>query len=90
MNESGPGKARGPARPRGKICFAIAIQCGALRLNRDPIKLQAQWLIAQRHADAGALEEISSEVRAQMEAAVKFAIAAPYPGVEQVDQDVYA
>jgi len=25
-----------------------------------------------------------------MEAAVKFAIAAPYPGVDQVEQDVYA
>jgi hypothetical protein len=25
-----------------------------------------------------------------MEAAVKFAVAAPYPSVDQVDQDVYA
>jgi TPP-dependent pyruvate/acetoin dehydrogenase alpha subunit len=46
--------------------------------------------MAEGHADTGMLEGISSEVRAQMEAAVKFAIAAPYPGVEQVDQDVYA
>jgi TPP-dependent pyruvate/acetoin dehydrogenase alpha subunit len=60
------------------------------RSDRDPIKLHAHWLIAQGYADAGMLEGISSEVRAQMEAAVKFAIAAPYPGVEQVDQDVYA
>ena len=58
--------------------------------DRDPLKLHAHWLIAQGHADAGMLEEISSEVRTQMEAALKFAIAAPYPGVEQVDQDVYA
>ena len=58
--------------------------------ERDPIKLHAHWLIAQGFADARTLEEISSAVRAQMEAAVKFAIAAPYPGVEQVDQDVYA
>ncbi|MFZ0955225.1 MAG: thiamine pyrophosphate-dependent dehydrogenase E1 component subunit alpha [Candidatus Sulfotelmatobacter sp.] len=58
--------------------------------ERDPIQLHGHWLIARGHADAGMLEEISSEVRAQMEAAVKFAIAAPYPGVEQVDQDVYA
>src|ERR1700678_2229664 len=57
--------------------------------ERDPITLHANWLLAQGYADAAALEEISSEVRAQMEAAVKFAIAAPYPGVEQVDQDVY-
>src|SRR5271156_5697335 len=48
--------------------------------ERDPIKLHAHWLIAQGYADDGVLGGISSEVRAQMEAAVKFAVAAPYPG----------
>jgi pyruvate dehydrogenase E1 component alpha subunit len=60
------------------------------KTERDPIKLQAGWLIEHGFADAGSLERISSEVRGQMEAAVKFAIAAPYPGVDEVDQDVYA
>ena len=60
------------------------------KTERDPIKLHASWLLAQGQADAAALEQITAEGRAEMEAAVKFAIAAPYPSVDQVDQDVYA
>ena len=33
---------------------------------------------------------LQPKVEAEMEAAVKFAIASPYPSVEQVEQDVYA
>jgi pyruvate dehydrogenase E1 component alpha subunit len=58
--------------------------------ERDPIKLHSRWLVEEGHADAATLERISSEVRAQMEAAVKFAVSAPYPGIDEVDQDVYA
>ena len=50
----------------------------------------ADWLLAQGYADAAALDQITAEARAEMEAAVKFAIAAPYPSVDQVEQDVYA
>jgi acetoin:2,6-dichlorophenolindophenol oxidoreductase subunit alpha len=58
--------------------------------ERDPIKLHSNWLLNQGYADAATLERTTSEVRTQMEAAVKFAIAAPYPSVDQVEQDVYA
>jgi acetoin:2,6-dichlorophenolindophenol oxidoreductase subunit alpha len=58
--------------------------------ERDPIKTLANWLIAQKLADTASLDRISSEVRAEMEKAVAFAIAAPYPNVQEVDQDVYA
>ena len=58
--------------------------------ERDPIKLLADWLIAGDYADAPSLERIGSEVRAEMEAAVKFAIAAPYPSVDEVGKHVYA
>jgi pyruvate dehydrogenase E1 component alpha subunit len=60
------------------------------KTNRDPIKNFAAWLIAEKLADAASLEAIETEVRAEMKAAVEFAIAAPYPGVEEVEQDVYA
>ena len=60
------------------------------KTGRDPIKLHGSWLLAQGHADAAALDRIANEARAEMEAAVKFAIASPYPGVDQVEQDVYA
>ena len=60
------------------------------KTKRDPIKNFAEWMIAQKVSDAAALEEIQREVRAEMKAAVEFAIAAPYPRPEEVDQDVYA
>lgn len=60
------------------------------KTKRDPIKNLAGWLIAEKLADAASLEAIETEVRAEMKAAVEFAIAAPYPGVEEVEQDVYA
>jgi len=60
------------------------------KTDRDPIKLQGNWLIEQGYADAAALEQITTEARAEMETAVKFAVAAPYPSVDQVDEDIYA
>lgn len=56
----------------------------------DPIKNFAAWLKAEKHADADTLSAIDSELRAEMDQAVKFAVAAPYPGADEVDQDVYA
>ena len=60
------------------------------KTKRDPIKNLADWMIADKLTEAASLEAIQTEVRAEMKAAVEFAIAAPYPGVEEVDQDVYA
>jgi TPP-dependent pyruvate/acetoin dehydrogenase alpha subunit len=33
---------------------------------------------------------MQAEIASEMKAAVEFAIAAPYPAVEEVEQDVYA
>ncbi|HEY7826325.1 MAG TPA: thiamine pyrophosphate-dependent dehydrogenase E1 component subunit alpha [Candidatus Acidoferrales bacterium] len=60
------------------------------KTKRDPIALLGNWLIAQKLTDAAALRQIESEVRAEMLAAVEFAVSAPYPGVEEAEQDVYA
>ena len=60
------------------------------KTKRDPIKNLSDWLIAEKMADQASLDAIDTEVRAEMKAAVEFAIAAPYPGVEEVEQDVYA
>jgi pyruvate dehydrogenase E1 component alpha subunit len=60
------------------------------KMERDPIKILAGWLIVQGLADAGSLESIDAEVRAEMKEAVAFALAAPYPKPDEVDQDVYA
>jgi TPP-dependent pyruvate/acetoin dehydrogenase alpha subunit len=60
------------------------------KTERDPLKLLSDWMIEQKLADTALLDRIQSEVRKDMAAAVKFAVEAPYPGVEEVEQDVYA
>jgi len=60
------------------------------KTKRDPIKNFTAWLIDQKLSDASTLDGIQIEVRAEMKAAVEFAIAAPYPAPEQAEEDVYA
>jgi acetoin:2,6-dichlorophenolindophenol oxidoreductase subunit alpha len=60
------------------------------KTDRDPIQLHAKWLLDQSYATASSLDQIAAEARQEMEAAVKFAIAAPYPTPDEVKQDVYA
>lgn len=60
------------------------------KTKRDPIKLLGDWLTSQKLADTAALFRIESEVRAEMQSAVDFAVAAPYPKAEEAEQDVYA
>jgi pyruvate dehydrogenase E1 component alpha subunit len=60
------------------------------KTERDPIKLLGDWLSQQKLADSALFDNIHSQVKSEMEKAVKFAIAAPYPNPEEVEQDVYA
>jgi acetoin:2,6-dichlorophenolindophenol oxidoreductase subunit alpha len=60
------------------------------KAKRDPIQNLAEWMIGQKLTEAAKLGEIQKEVRAEMKAAVEFAISAPYPSPEEADQDVYA
>jgi len=60
------------------------------KTDRDPIKLLTDWLLEQGVVTTAQLNAIQTEVDAEMKKAVEFALAAPYPGVEEVGQDVYA
>ena len=60
------------------------------KTDRDPIKVLSNFLLEQGYSDAATLDRITSDVRATMESAVKFAIAAPYPHVDEVEKHVYA
>jgi pyruvate dehydrogenase E1 component alpha subunit len=60
------------------------------KMDRDPIKLHSEWLLENKLADRATLDQIYAEVKLEMEKAVQFAIAAPYPNVDKVEQDVYA
>jgi pyruvate dehydrogenase E1 component alpha subunit len=60
------------------------------KAERDPIASLGRWLLEQGFADSAELDRIHSEVRSEIQVAVDFALAAPYPRVEEVEQDVYA
>jgi acetoin:2,6-dichlorophenolindophenol oxidoreductase subunit alpha len=60
------------------------------KTKRDPIKNIEDWLVSQKLADRSELQRIANEAREEMSAAVEFAMAASYPSVAEVDQDVYA
>jgi TPP-dependent pyruvate/acetoin dehydrogenase alpha subunit len=58
--------------------------------TRDPIKILGDWMISKKFTDQPALDKIQAAVKSEMEEAVAFANKSPYPGVEQVEEDVYA
>jgi len=60
------------------------------RTKRDPLKLLAEKLISQKLTDQSVLDRILSEVQAEVESGMQFAIAAPFPDKSEVNQDVYA
>ena len=60
------------------------------KTHRDPIRLLGEVLIAEQAADPAELDAIDAEVSASVEQAVEFAKNAPYPPVDEVDDDVYA
>jgi pyruvate dehydrogenase E1 component alpha subunit len=58
--------------------------------ERDPIKLFSATLKEKKIADDKQLEQIDSEVRQQVEAAVRFAEESPFPAPEELYTDIYA
>ncbi len=60
------------------------------RSDRDPLKVLAQRLVSQNLTDQTILDRIYADVQAEVETGVQFALDAPYPQAEEVDQDVYA
>jgi TPP-dependent pyruvate/acetoin dehydrogenase alpha subunit len=60
------------------------------KTERDPIRNLVGWMLEQKLTDAAQLAKIESELTAEMDKAVEFAVAAPYPALEEVEQDVYA
>jgi acetoin:2,6-dichlorophenolindophenol oxidoreductase subunit alpha len=60
------------------------------KTERDPVKILADSLIAQNLTDRARLDQIQAEVQSEIDKAVQFALAAPYPATDKVEQDVYA
>jgi len=60
------------------------------KTERDPIVNLKKWLVEQKVSDAAALDRLQADLEAEMKKAVEFAVAAPYPAVDEVGEDVYA
>jgi pyruvate dehydrogenase E1 component alpha subunit len=60
------------------------------KTERDPIANFGKWLAEQKLADAASLDRVHSDLEAEMKKAVDFAVATPYPAVDEVGEDVYA
>jgi pyruvate dehydrogenase E1 component alpha subunit len=60
------------------------------KTERDPITLLAHWLVKEKLADGAQLDAIQKEIKTEVDRAVEFATAAPYPASDKVDHDVYA
>src|SRR5437773_6253156 len=58
--------------------------------KREPLETLASRLTTQGLADAGVFERILTDVKAEIDGGVQFALSAPYPEPNEVDQDVYA
>ena len=58
--------------------------------QHDPLQTLAGRLTKQGLADAGVFERIETDVKAEIDSGVQYALAAPYPEAKQVDEDVYA
>ncbi len=58
--------------------------------QRDPLTLFASWLFDQHLLDAAGMDHLTQAVQAEVEAAVQFALNAPYPDPSEVEQHVYA
>jgi acetoin:2,6-dichlorophenolindophenol oxidoreductase subunit alpha len=58
--------------------------------QKDPVTLHGQWLMDNGMAERATLDAIQEKLVKEMDAAVEFAVNAPYPDPSRVTEDVYA
>jgi TPP-dependent pyruvate/acetoin dehydrogenase alpha subunit len=58
--------------------------------KRDPVHKFRDWMLSESIILNSELEQINAEIKAEIQKAVDFAIAAPYPSPDKAEQDVYA
>ncbi len=60
------------------------------RSERDPLQSLAERLISQQLTDQAVLDRIQKDVEQEVEMGAQFALNAPFPAAEEVEQDIYA
>ncbi len=58
-------------------------------IERDPIDAVRQVILAQKWMSESELKEVDDAVRAEVEAAIKFAEESPKPDASELYEDVY-
>jgi len=58
--------------------------------NRDPLQTLSGRLMQQRLAEQAVFDRIQADVKGEIETGVQYALDAPFPKPEQVNEDVYA
>src|SRR6266436_5336523 len=56
------------------------------KAERDPVRNLVDWMLEQKISDTSQLAQIESELTAEMDKAVEFAVAAPYPKPEEAER----
>ncbi len=59
------------------------------KLTRDPVTLMADWLLAHELSTQDELNRMRTQLQAEIDSGVQFAIDAPFPAPSEVDQHVY-
>lgn len=59
------------------------------KTDRDPLTILANFLLAANHTEQSVIDQIHTEVSKEIEEGAKFALDAPYPDIDEVDQHVY-
>jgi pyruvate dehydrogenase E1 component alpha subunit len=58
-------------------------------MARDPVPLYRAWLIASGHATEQELAGIESGIDKEIDEAVEFTLASPFPDVAELRRDVF-
>lgn len=57
--------------------------------NRDPLRILKDWLIKEDLTDQSIIDQIHADASKEIEQGAQFALDAPYPDLDEVDQHVY-
>jgi acetoin:2,6-dichlorophenolindophenol oxidoreductase subunit alpha len=60
------------------------------KAERDPIKVMSDWLLREKITTQAHLDDIQKNAKSEIDAAVAFALQAPYPTPDEAGEDVYA
>ena len=58
-------------------------------LQKDPIRRYKKYLLDHGYLPSAAIDDLESEVKQEIEAAVAFATASPYPDVNEIEEHVF-